>query len=294
MGIMFVACWTIYVTYPYFQQALPNFIDRALRVDIYVQSGIGSKIGVGPHRTVLLLQLAEAACYLIFAGLGIWLAVFRRDWTKFHSTLLLIAGGPLIVGALVGAAYGVELAFRIFLFVLPTLAILAAQLVIGKRIATLVLCVLLLALGPWFFVTNFGVGRVGYFPPSFVASLSFFSNEVNAGKALTFGQSSWGSVKNIESVGQPVDLTGRDIGAQLQPLVLPKESDIEAYILEQGTFEYPRYIPISSNDKELLAWKYGKGDLLDDISAFLDTGRIFNLIYTNGDSRIYANVYRQY
>lgn len=288
LDAMFVAGWTIFATYPYFRETLPSFVDHIFRVDVYVQGGLGGKLGAGAHRTVLLWQLAQAVCYVAFAGLGIWFARTRK-WTKFDVSLLLAAVGPIVLGIALGAAYGIELGFRIFLFMLPPLAIFAAELVRQQRVAALGLLAFVVALGPSFFVNNYGVGQVGYTSPSYLSSLSFFTNKVDRGKALTFGQTFWGCVKNIESVGPAVDLTGRDVGGQMQRLALPAESDINEFILQQAVSQYPRYVPISGTDRALLSWKYGDAKLLDGIITSLDTGGLYDEIYVNNDSRIYIN-----
>ncbi len=141
--------WIAYGATDFWAGHLHQILGDVGQVSSTLDSGVAARIKGDPAH--LRMQYVRIGMCVMFAGLGfLGLLLRRKSWN--HWLLACLAYSPFVMIAL--QSYGGEVLLRVFLFAMPGLALLAAELLGAMlargKAATAVLALGLTVLGVWF------------------------------------------------------------------------------------------------------------------------------------------------
>ena len=192
--------WTVYGAAPFFQTEVEELVTSFGKLSENVE---GTLINLSTlSRAQQLVSLAGRVLTLCVWGLALWGVVRhvyrwrkRSDWG-----LITLAGAPFLL--LAGNAYGGEILFRVYLFVLPFMGLWIASLIFSgepsaskpagwrRGVATALLSSLLLS---GFCVTYYGKDQQFYFSPAEVSAAQAMYRAAPKGSLIVEGSPNYPS-----------------------------------------------------------------------------------------------------
>ena len=232
--------------------------------------------GSESHSTVAKIRVIFSALFALIGIAGaVWLLVFRR---RYKEAVLIIA---IVLAALaflpLTGYYKVELLHRLYLFSLPSMAIMGAILMeVRKPILFASICLLIIALFPLHVIAHYGNEELDYFPTSQRLGLEFFDNNTSHGYAVgAYPMGRSGNPTNYYCLRWAgIDFLDNKL-VSTAPL---KEG-------ENGLF----YVGISHRDRAQYGWFQGNYTFLQGLENSLETAPNCNLIYSSKDTVLYIS-----
>ena len=232
--------------------------------------------GSESHSTVAKIRVIFSALFALIGIAGaVWLLVFRR---RYKEAVLLIA---IVLAALaflpLSGHYNVELLHRIYLFALPSMAIMGAMLIeVRKPILLASICLLIIAIFPLHVIAHYGNEELDYFPTSQRLGLEFFDS--NTSHSYVVGAYPMGLSSNPTNYYR-LRWSGIDfLDNKLVSTVPLKEG-------ENGLF----YVGISRQDRTQYGWYQGNYTFIQGLENSLETASNCNLIYSSKDTVLYVS-----
>ena len=232
--------------------------------------------GSESHSTVAKIRVIFSALFALIGIAGaVWLLVFRR---RYKEAVLIIA---IVLAALaflpLSGYYKVELLHRLYLFSLPSMAIMGAMLMeVRKPILFASICLLIIALFPLHVIAHYGNEELDYFPTSQRLGLEFFDNNTSHGYVV--GAYPMGLSGNPTNYYR-LRWSGIDfLDNKLVSTVPLKEG-------ENGLF----YVGISHQDRAQYGWYEGNYTFIQGLENSLETASNCNLIYSSKDTVLYIS-----
>lgn len=269
IGVVFILSWLLYEATGFFETSLPSFVDRALRLDLFWETSVASRvIGSPEHQTVVQIRLLTTVLFGVIGVAGFILGLRHR--TRSDTTMLAIGLSAAILAIAMGAGYGFELTHRALIFIMLPVAYFATRL-LDRRITASIFLVLLLTALPLNIISHYGNQATDYSSPPTIASWHFFHD--NTTRGLVVGGSPFGDMKNF---WQYKHIYFQQLEGKGDPLA-------------QLPADYPRYMCLSRQDQAVFDVVYDKPRFIQEIQSSLDKTTNYNLIYTNPDVRIYID-----
>jgi hypothetical protein len=150
--------WVSFAAEPYWSGHLQTLTGSAGRVQVLVQQNVSARAAHGTHDRALVVDSRLAfTALLVLALLVSCLVMRRRGQLSVPLACLAICPWPMLLLQ----AYGGEMALRVLLVTLPTIALLAASAFLPERRRVrgahqVALAVILIALLPLFLVARYG------------------------------------------------------------------------------------------------------------------------------------------
>ncbi len=275
IAAVFIAAWSSYGAWSFFEWRLPVFVEQGLRLDVATQRGILNPLfGNESHVAVSIVRLILSGLFAAIALLGALLARKLKSNTYADVTVLAIAVGCGIAAIIVGAGYEHELYQRFFVFLLPAMAYFGVKL-LNVRATTVILCIFLLIALPLTFVSRYGNQTIDYLTPGYLAGAYFFRDNTTNGYVT--GDIPIGQMKYTERY---------QFGVSFEDL----EWEDDKLLPAGGDFDLtPHYICISNHDYELYNFYYNEPQFISDVESSLNAAINCNLVFANPDLRLYLN-----
>jgi len=241
-------------------------------VDV-VESEINLRVsGSESHIAVAKSRILFSAIFVIIGLVGFALSRKARDALGNDiAALAIVAAALFLFVPMIAYVYQGGLLPRVYWFALPPMAYFGAKW-FKNRIATLVLCFLLLVGFPLHVIAHYGNAGLDYFPQGQVSAAYFFHDKTTGGIVAVAPLS--GRVKNIEhyrSLFYNVFLVGGEV-------VVP----------EPGRGQVPWYISINQQQRAKFQLLDGSTQLIDQVEEQLDNSTSYNLFYNNPDVKLYV------
>ena len=275
IAAVFIAAWSIYGAWTFFEWRLPDFLEQAFRLGTATETGIVAPLaGSESHAAVSMARIIFSGLFAAVAVLGAFLAWRRRDSTYADITVLAIAVGCGIAAVVVGAGYSQELYQRFFLFLLPPMAYFGVKLLHLRATAAILTIFLLVAL-PLVFIARYGNQTIDYLTPGYLAGAHFFQD--NTAHGYVTAAAPMGRMKNYEQYWFKLSF--------------------EELELEEGEVMYagglfgviPHYISISNHDDASYSFYRDEPQLIDGIESSLRVSTNWNHVFANPDLSLYTH-----
>ncbi|MDY6892251.1 MAG: hypothetical protein SVO26_00845, partial [Chloroflexota bacterium] len=247
MAAVFIAAWSIYGAWAYFQGSLPDLIEAAFRIDIATEVGVSGTVvsGSESHQAVAISRIVFCVFFLAMAVVGGFLGWRSKERSSTDTMVLAITIGYGITAFVVAAGYGVELYQRFFLFLLPAMAYFIVKLLYFRATA-IILCILLVFALPWSFISQYGNQKIDYLTPAYLTGADFFHSNTTNGHVT--GHSPIGRMQNYENY------TTWHTFERLR-----WEDNRLVYGDAEERYEIsPHYIWISNHDRAMYSFYHGK------------------------------------
>ncbi len=160
LGVMAVV-WVSYMTVPFLQGHVGALVGEFGQLSSVGASTTGRLGGSPDHHLVVVLSMVFSASLLATAAIG-FLIRFRDGRRDLSMALLAAAAVPLVAAQ----AYGGEIVLRLYLFILPFMAILAAGVAYGRpgalpsKLRTCAVVAACIAITGGFLTTRYGNERM--------------------------------------------------------------------------------------------------------------------------------------
>ena len=282
IGAVFITAWLIYVAAAFFKGYLAGFFDQLFRLDLFWHTDVIGHASGTPEHKIIVQVLILATVIFCLLGLSGFIAGYRQR-TRNDITMIAIAVIAVLIGVLIGANYGYELPYRIFILLILPIAYFATKL-LKRRLTVVLMISVLLILLPLRIVSQYGNISMDYSSPSTIASWGFFHERTSGGGVV--GSYPFGFIKNpaeYRVVSFHYDVFEYN-SALYEEIVNGSEDGALADIL-QG---YPHYYVLCQNDHVFFESIYGDPAFVPKLKDRLEGSVTYNLLYRNPDVSIYV------
>jgi hypothetical protein len=232
--------------------------------------------GSESHSTVAKIRVIFSALFALIGIAGaVWLLAFKR---RYKEAVLIIA---IVLAALaflpLTGYYKVEILHRLYLFSLPSMAIMGAMLIeVKKPIVLASICLLIIALFPLHVIARYGNEELDYFPTSQRLGMEFFDNNTSHGYAVgAYPMSLSGNPTNYYRLRW----SGIDF----------LDNKLVSNVPLRKWGNGPLYAGISRWDRAWSGWYEGNYEFLQGLENSLETASNCNLIYSSKDMVLYVS-----
>jgi hypothetical protein len=276
--VMFVV-WFSFATATYWVGHIEGLLGDAGNVSRNLDDNVGGRLEGNPaHQEVIYARMAISAVPVLLAGLGIVLTWRRR---VFDLRVVVLAAAP--AATILLQSYGGEGLIRIFLFMLPLLAgasayaLLAPRGRVGSVVASALLALLLVALGPLSVVTKYGSESFESVTPSERHAAAWVHARVRPGDLVaSIAPAGWLRERRVGQV---------DFAPALDRF---QTGDLKSVRSLMTSHEGQRFLVLSES-------QYAYGNQVSGLPkgwqvqllADLDRARDFRLVYREGTTRVY-------
>lgn len=283
MAVM-TAAWMFFMAVPYFHGHLESHLGSVGQVDQNINQGVASRVEGSPDHIFVVrsrIALTIAVGALAMAG-GL-----RRLWTGYWDvTPALLVVAPMFLIALQG--YGGEMLIRVFFFMLPGLAFLAAALFFTRPGAqtpwrvSLSIGLVSMALLGGFLLARYGNERMDFYTTEEVAAVQYLYNTAEPGSRLIAGAGSvpWryeDPTKFKHAFINRDIIQDTDVDTMAGAMLAAQENGRKAYIL------------ITRSTKANVDLFFGLGPgALDRFEEELKDSNRFEMIFANEDASIFV------
>ncbi|MDQ3456687.1 MAG: hypothetical protein M3513_14785, partial [Actinomycetota bacterium] len=154
--VLMTAGWLGYAAEVFWRGQLNKVVGSFVQVDVLVQENLGKRTGGSAGREVVVAGRLGLALVLAAATLVALVVLWRRRDVPVALATLVAAPIPVLLAA----AYGGEMALRVFFFALPAASLLVAQVACPEGMWTVtrrvIVSAALVALVPLFVLARFG------------------------------------------------------------------------------------------------------------------------------------------
>ncbi len=188
MALMLIAWLTLFAG-DYLRGNLKDLAEQFGRFGELAEAGVVDRLRGSPEHTIVVRARLAASAVMGLLGLAGWIVAWRSstdpDTRARYVSVGLFGCSPIVL--LPAASYGGEMILRVYLFMLPVLAIYAAMLVMKPRRRLARGVVMFVVLGGFlavFPITRYGNEQIVYFTSSEVEAVEVMYEHAPDGALL--------------------------------------------------------------------------------------------------------------
>ncbi|MBN2076579.1 MAG: hypothetical protein JW762_13605 [Dehalococcoidales bacterium] len=269
LAAMIIIIWTLYGASVQLNWQLPNYIERAFRLDLLFQRHFidSTMTASASHSAINQIRILFSGLFVVIGGLGVLLVLKFKS--KADLIMLALTSIPILLS--VTGLYGWEMLMRAYLLALIPIGYFAVKL-LNTRVTFMILCLVMLAAAPLHVITYYGNAAQNHIPRGEISYWHFIQDNTETGYLINGLRPMYATYEGYSNI----DLDIIEWDNQVLTGTALKD-------------QKPQYVNIGIYESSIREFVASDSELISYTGEELAASKSYNLIYANQDVNLFIH-----